>query len=507
LFVDRAKATRPDFALDSTNVTHVAEIVSRLDGLPLAIELAAARVRLLSVEAIRERLTSRLGLLTGGARDLPERQRTLRNAIEWSYDLLDAQHRQLFERLGVFAGGFALEQAEEVCGSNLDLDILDGLATLVDQSLLKPHEAPGHARFLMLETIREYADERLNARPEAPDVRRRHADAFLRLAETAAPEYLRKQSRRWLDRSDADHDNFRAAISWAIDVGQAEIAQCLTGALWRFWQMRGYLKEGRERVEAALVLHGGSVYSRLRAHEAAGGLAYWQAETGASLKHYEQALTLAREIGDPALTAQAIYNLASSTSLQEEVARGLELLAEGLTLADQLGDRELLGRLHWGKGGAYYLANTKDLGAALTEYQTAAEFLAGTAASFDIGWTERMLATVLLRLGRVDEAEGHIRTSLNTFVEAGDLSALPLHLADFVQLALARGEDERAILLAGAAGELQNVSGTRLLDIFPNEIGGLEEAIDRVGRERAEKVAAEGRALSVNQILDLVADH
>jgi predicted ATPase/class 3 adenylate cyclase len=509
LFVDRATAVRTDFKLDTRNAALVADIVARLEGLPLAIELAAARIRLLSLEAIRDRLGSRLDLLTGGARDLPERQRTLRGTIEWSYELLDERHRTLFERLAVFVGGFALEQAEAVCGPGLEIDVLDGLGTLADQSLLRPVPSGAESRFVMLETIREYALERLAAGREEAGIRLRHARAYLALAERAQPEYTRRDTRAWLDRSEDDHDNFRAAISWAISAGEADIAQRLTGALWRFWQMRGYLKEGRERVEAALAVPGGSDSSLALAHEAAGGLAYWQAEMIESADHYEKAFELAKKTGDPALIAEAIYNLGAAIAFRSGVQSGLELLDEGLALAEQVGDPELIGRIHWMKGTVYYITEQPQLEhpeEALVEYQRAAEYLAGTEASFEIGWTERMIATVLLGLGRSDEAEPHLRTSLQRFVEAGDISALPLHVSDFVKLALSRGQDERAITLAGAAGSLQAVSETRLLDIVANQIEGLEEAIERVGRERAEKLAAEGTALTVDQVLEIIAE-
>ncbi|MGH8927089.1 MAG: adenylate/guanylate cyclase domain-containing protein, partial [Acidimicrobiia bacterium] len=285
LFVERATAARPDFRLDSRNAPIVVDIVARLEGLPLAIELAAARIRLLPLEGIRERLNSRLGLLTGGARDLPERQQTLRNAIEWSYDLLDDPHQRLFARLAVFVGGFGIEQAEQVCDRGLDLDILEGLSTLNDQSLIRTVASDG-GRFLMLETIREYALERLRHGPEEGEIRRRHAQAFRSLAEEAAPEYTRIHTKRWLDRTEADHDNLRAALSWAIEAGEATVAQRLTGAMWRFWQMRGYLREGRQRAEAALAEPGGTAETLIIAQEAAGGLAYWQADMRAAGSHY-----------------------------------------------------------------------------------------------------------------------------------------------------------------------------------------------------------------------------
>ena len=508
LFVDRARAARPDFTLDVRNAPVVADIVARLDGLPLAIELAAARIRLLSLEGIRDRLGSRLGLLTGGARDLPERQRTLRSAIEWSYDLLDEEHRRLFARVGVFVGGFAIEHAGDVCGPGLGIDILDGISALGDQGLLRRIESVGQSRFLMLETIREFAVECLAAGGEEEEVRSRHARVYLGVAEAAAPMYTRRAVRSWLDRSETDHDNLRAAFAWAVARQDGEVAQRLCGALWRFWQMRGHLREGREKVETALTVPGGTPSSELAAREAAGGLAYWQADMAAAEVHYLIALDLARQTDDPALIANAIYNVSSPRAVHMKVDEVLAMLDHGLALAESLGDRALIGRLHWGRGTVHYLSELPEIEspeAALVEFRLAAEYLAGTEEIFDIGWTERMLASVLLGLGRADEAEIHLRRGLEMFVEAGDLSALPLHVADFVQLALARDQFERAIVLAGAASALQTFSETRLLDLVANDVKGLERAIEGVGRERAEKLAGEGQALNVDQILDRIA--
>jgi predicted ATPase/class 3 adenylate cyclase len=505
LFVERAKSARPDFTLDSRNAPLVADIVARLDGLPLAIELAAARIRLLSVEGIRDRLGSRLGLLTGGARDLPERQRTLRSAIEWSYDLLDEEHRQLFGRLAVFIGGFGIEQAEEVCSRGLGLDILEGISALSDQGLLRRADSGADPRFLMLETIREYAVERLASSDEEIDIRDRHAEVFVAFAEKAAPMYTRRDIRMWLDRSETDHDNLRAAFAWTVQQQQGDVAQRLTGALWRFWQMRGYLQEGRDKVESALRVPGGTTASRLAAHEAGGGLAYWQADMDTTWDHYNAALDLARETGDPALIAGAIYNVSSPRALRFGVDDAMALLDEGLALAESIDDRALIGRIHWGKGGVYFLTESPELDnpeGALLEYGLAARFLDGTEETFDIGWTHRMLSTVLLGLGRTDEAEKHLRKSLGMFVEAGDISALPLLISGFVQLALARNQYERALVLAAATSALQTVSETRMLDLVVNDVKGLDQAVEQVGRERAEKLTAEGQSLNISQVIE-----
>ena len=283
LFLERAMAVRQGFTLTADNAAAVAEIVRRLDGLPLAIELAAARVRILTPSAMVARLNDRLSLLSAGGRDLPERQRTLRGAIDWSHDLLDSDSRRLFARLSVFQGGGTFATAEAVCGSDdagtPDLDVLAGLEMLAEQSLIRIlDDRHGDGRFVMLETIREYAAERLADAGEAvvSAFRHRHATAYLELAEAAAATLNSADRGIVLDRLEDDHDNLRTAIVHAIDTADCEQAAGLLRALFRFWHMRGHLVEGRARTAAVLEMPAWTdapSLSRLRALEVAGGLA------------------------------------------------------------------------------------------------------------------------------------------------------------------------------------------------------------------------------------------
>ncbi len=253
LFIERAVAVRPGFAVDNANAPAVAEICVRLDGLPLAIELAAARVRVLSPQAILDRLSDRLALLSGGARDLPERQQTLRGAIAWSHDLLDEVDRRAFARLSVFAGGATLEQIEAVC---FDPDeratALDVVSSLVDKSLLREDSATDEPRFRMLETIRQFAAEQLESTGDAETYRGRHAAAVLAFAEQGASEVLGPDGRSWLDRFELERDNVRTAMAWSLDGTHTETALRLLTACWRYWQIRGYLTEARAYAERAL---------------------------------------------------------------------------------------------------------------------------------------------------------------------------------------------------------------------------------------------------------------
>ncbi|MFQ5794790.1 MAG: BTAD domain-containing putative transcriptional regulator [Candidatus Bipolaricaulia bacterium] len=317
LFIERAVAVKPDFAVTDENAPAVAEICIRLDGLPLAIELAAARIKLLSPQALLARLGNRLKLLTGGARDLPACQQTLRDTIDWSYDLLNTGERTLFERLSVFVGGGTLEAAEAVCigADNLELkmDILDGLASLVDKNLLRRKEqADGEPRFLILETIREYGLERLEASGESEAIRRTHADYYLALAEQAEPKLEGPDQRMWLDRLEVEHDNLRAALVWFEQNGEAEAELRLGGALWGFWHMRGYLSEGRRWLEGALAKgedRDVSASVRAKALHGAGVLTHEQGDYERATVLYEESLDLRRELGDKPGVAILLSNL------------------------------------------------------------------------------------------------------------------------------------------------------------------------------------------------------
>src|SRR5207302_5647945 len=282
LFIERAVAVKPDFRAPNENAPAIAGICERVDGLPLAIELAAARIKLFSPQALLSRLEKSLTALGSGGRDAPARQQTLRGAILWSYDMLSAGDRRLLARLSVFARGGNLEQLEPVCGPIEDVggDVLQGLDWLADQSLLRRLPDFDEPRFLMLQTIRDFAMERLEESGEAHAIRGRHLAAFVALAQQAQPHLFGPRRKEWLERLEEDHDNFRAALEWSVTSGNAEEAMRLSAAFWRVWQMRGHLHEGRRRMDDVLAMPGSGEFpaERLAALEAAGGLAYWQAD-------------------------------------------------------------------------------------------------------------------------------------------------------------------------------------------------------------------------------------
>src|SRR5215208_2755382 len=294
LFVERAMALRPDFSLTEENAPAVVEICARLDGLPLAIELAAARTKLLPPQALLSRLGNRLKLLTGGARNPPERQRTLRNAIEWSHDMLDEGEKTLFARLAVFSGGSTLEAIEVVCDAEGDLpvDALEGVSSLLDKSLLGREEASDEqSRFVMLETIHEYAREKLRESGEAEELGRAHAQYYLALAEEA--ELVGPEQAWWLERLEAEHDNLRAALNRSLEAGDSGTALRIGGAVWRFWYVRGHFSEGRRWLASGL--SGGEmapVGVRARALLGLGELALWQGDYTRAAEDLEASLTL-----------------------------------------------------------------------------------------------------------------------------------------------------------------------------------------------------------------------
>ncbi len=515
LFIARAVAARPDFGVTNENAPAVAQICARLQGMPLAIELAAARVRLLSPEEILRRLERQLGLLTSGARDVPARQQTLRGAIAWSYELVAPGCRRLLERLSVFRGGCDLEAAEAVCGpaDELGVDVFDGLASLTEQSLVRTEERGGTTRFILLEAIREYAAEMLDAAGEAAAIRERHRRWFRDLAEAAAPHLAGTEQRRWLDRLEVEHDNVRAAIDGAVEEGDAETAVRLGFACWRFWQQRGYLNEARMRLEAIEAIAGDLPAPLLgRLHEAAGGVAYWQADAAAAAAHYDRALACWREVGDRREIANALYNRSfidvlavvgetAQGTVPEEIARARGQLEEALAIYRDLGDPVGEANLLWALGSVAYFTNA--LPEAIDHFRAALDGFRSVGQRTMEAWSLHMLGTALLKSGSVDEARTTLRHALRHFHEAGDLAGVNLCLDDLAAEAVVDGDLPRAGRLRGAARRLERTTGVRLA-------GWVEETFEAASRPTAqtaldpadlERYAAEGAAMPLDEIV------
>ena len=480
LFIDRAQRVRPDFTLDEDNASAVAEICARLDGLPLAIELAAARVRALSPQAIAQRLDHRLALLSGGSRDLPERQQTLRGAIAWSHDLLGEHDQRFFARFSVFAGGAGLSALEEVVLDPGHGDsALDDVESLLDKSLLRLESgsAVDEPRYGMLETIREYAEQRLVDRGEAEGIRERHARWVAAFVELEAGAVLGSDRRQVLDRYEVEHDNVRAALTWALETRHDVLAMRIFTGTWRFWQSRGFVTEARRYAGQVMDLQSGVDDGglRLAAVEAAAGIAYWQADVDASLRWYTEALELARETGDPALVANALYNVSFPLG---QTAEGFEdakrAAQEAMDLYRSLGDEEGVGRVLWGLGSAYYFNRDTEGGLGLA--RQALEVFEGSGDLFMTAWAHYMVGVLNLP---VDGARmrAHLEAAHRLFAATNDTSGHTLVFDGFATLAWREGDVERAMRLAGYVGNIERTSGTGLARVNRDQAGFSPESL------------------------------
>jgi predicted ATPase/class 3 adenylate cyclase len=507
LFIERAVAVKPDFHATNENAPAIAGICERVDGLPLAIELAAARVKLFSPQALLSRLEKSLSALGSGTRDAPARQQTLRGAILWSYDMLDAGHRRLLARVSVFARGGNLEQLEPVCGPAEDVggEVLDALDQLADQSLLRRLPDFDEPRFLMLQTIRDFAEERLEESGEAHLIRDRHLEAFIALAQQAQPELFGPRRKEWLDRLEEDHDNFRAALEWAIANGNAQEAMSLSGLFWRFWQMRGHIYEGRTRMKAVLAMPDSRQFAeeRLMALEAAGGLAYWQADMTVAQGFYDECLELTRRVGDARAIANAIYNAVWPMIVDRTaLPRAKLLLEEAIPLFRDLSDQGGVARTLWGLGNVAYFG--KDYPAARPPLEEAQSIFRELDDRFMLGWSTHTLGLVAVKTSDVEDAQQYFLDALRLFIEAQDVSGITLQLDNLSVIARTRGDLVRATRLAAAAVAQQAVTGTSLGGLLSSQEG-------RTGREGlneadAAEAWAEGQALTLEEAIAYALD-
>jgi len=497
LFVARASAVRQGFTLTADNAAAIAEICARLDGLPLAIELAAATTKVLSPQALLARLVHRLPLLGGASRDVPARQRTLRDTIAWSYDMLPERQRELFARLSVFAGGFTLAAAESVCGDALG-DTFEGLASLVNKSLLRQVETTAEdPRFAMLSTIREFAADQLLAAGQAEALERRHAEHFLALAEGAEPELTGLRSADLLDALAADDDNLRAALDRAMARGWFDVALRLAAALWRYWQMRGHLREGSERLGRLLAMPGVEAHraAHIAALGAAGSVAYWMGDLPAAQRAYERALALGRQDGDPRTIAESLYNLVFPVRLQGADAEASALLQEAASLFREAGDRGGRAKTLWALAGMF----EEDDAAAMAMSLEAVAIFQELGDRFHEGWVLQSVAVNARHLSQFDESRVRLSQGMEIFREAGDLSAMVVFLGSFADLAAFEGDVARALRLAGAAAASRDATDAGLAEW----IGAMEERqrlVERIATDAdAARLWAEGQAMSVDE--------
>ncbi|MEO8638409.1 MAG: adenylate/guanylate cyclase domain-containing protein [Chloroflexota bacterium] len=503
LFIERATAVRPDFAVTGANAPAVAEICVRLDGLPLAIELAAARVRVLTAQAIMERLGDRLQLLSGGSRDLPERQQTLRGAIAWSHDLLDEADQRVFARFAVFAGGATLDAVQQVVFDSDDsVDALDAIASLVDKSLLRQEsELEGEPRFRMLSTIREFAMGKLAERGEADEMGDRHAAWVLSWVQEGMAAIFGPEQKRVLDQYEREHDNLRAALARSIALDHAEMAMRIFAASWRFWQMRGYLAEAREHAERVLALPKSREFADARAEalEAAGGIAYWQGDLVSGRTWYQEAVELARASGDPRRIANAVYNVGFTFSLErEDQLQARSLAQEGLDLYRELGDEAGVGRTLWALANTYYFFG--DFAGGLSLVDEALEIFRRIGDRFMTGWSLYMRGLYLLSSDRA-EMRRSLEEALPLFTEIDDKSGYALIFDAFAALYFTEGDVERAVRLAGFADATERSTGTGLAKMNRDFAGFYPRAL--IADPATAAKYAEGQQLTVEQATGL----
>jgi predicted ATPase/class 3 adenylate cyclase len=544
LFVDRAGAVLPGFSLGPANADAVAQICRRLDGIPLAVELAAARVRSLPPNQIAARLDDRFRLLTGGSRTALPRHRTLRAAMDWSFDLLTAAEQALLPRLSVFAGSFSLDAAESVTSGGVvnERDVIDLLGRLVDRSLLVAEDAADQeARFRLLETIRDYAQERLAESGEAGERYGRHRDWFVRLVEQARPAFFSGPVQpEWVVRLAADHDNLRAALRWAHeDPDGADAELTMASGLWRFWEVRGDLEEGSAWLERALTRLGGEVSTRrASALTGAGVLAAHRGDYARAAAFHEASLMLNRELGNPLAIAAACNNLASVAIERSDLERARELYAEAIDLTKD-GDDQL--------GVAFTLINLADLTSRLGDtaeadrlFRESIELFERLGDRFGVAHASTRLAQTARRRGDLDVARTHFEDALaihraaadrhgearvlahlaDVMADAGDAAgaerlyqqslAIRLEQGDRIGMAtvierlagVAEDRPARAAVLLGGAAAIRDAIGAPRSAVAESRVDQFLAGLHRaIGQQAVDEAVAEGRRAPLAQIL------
>jgi predicted ATPase len=549
LFVERAVASQASFALTDVNAPVVTQICQRLDGIPLAIELAAVRVKVLPVDKILGRLEDRFHLLTGGSRTALPRQQTLRAAVDWSYELLSPTERTLLDRLGIFAGGCTLEAAEEVCSwDGLDADeVLDLLAHLADKSLVSPTQgSDAGMRYGLLETIRAYARERADRTGITETLMTRHAAYFLRFAEAAEPELHGPDQGPWLNRLEDEHDNLRQALQTAMLARDSDVALRLCGSLWRFWWVRGNWSEGRDRIHSALRLESVEprTLGRAKALRAGAVLARGQGDYEAATALLAESLEIARERSDPAETASSLLELANVENDQDDLEDARRLYEECLDIARTIDDRRAIGvalhnlaviaealqrpaeatalyeealSLHRAVGNRAAEASGLNGMGVVARYQGD---LARARASQEhalaiqrelrdmrgIAFSLRELGEIAARQREVATATRHLAECMQICQALGDRQGLAAAMEACAGVAAAAGQPERALRLAGAAAALREALHAPLSPSDEELLhASLESARRRVGPAAAD-LFDQGKALAVSDAIRLAVE-
>jgi predicted ATPase/class 3 adenylate cyclase len=509
LFEDRARLHRPDLVIDETTRATIQEICEKLDGLPLAIELAAARIRVLSPAAILDRLGHSLDL-AGGARDLPERQRTLRGAIDWSHELLSEPERRLFRRLSVFAGGWTAEAALEVTDSagDIGIDVLDGLESLLDKSLIRADptgagDTGGEARFSLHVLLREYARERLVESGELDELEARHARAMRGLAERDGGQILTKVGEQVMQRLDREQHNLRAAIDWSLRTGELTVGLAIMSSSWRWYQQRGRLRDGRTLLGELLEREGSSDDVRLRIATLAadGGLAYWMEDFEGCRARYEERLSLADQTGDKRLIAEANYDLGFLGAVANDLDFIVRHEQRALELFTELGDKAGVERAHQTLVLRKFLAGDIDEALADTERNLAAFRELGSL--FQVADSLTLVSAIGWKANDPAVSWAYLIEALAIFSELDLASGLARSFGMATLLQLRYGDPELGARIAGATEELHQrknvmIAPTKVLHL-PD---GRDLAVEILGAERARELMAVGAATPVARIIE-----
>jgi predicted ATPase/class 3 adenylate cyclase len=504
LFVDRARLVRPDFELTPASRSTVEAIAARLEGLPLAVELAAARTRLFSPERILERLGRALDL-GEGARDLPERQRTLRGAIAWSVDLLSAEEQSVFRRLAVFSGGWTADSAVSVVDpdGSLGVEVAAALESLADKSLIRivPTEH-GEPRFTRHAFVLEYAGELLDASNERAECERRHAALYVAVAEEAEPHLLAEDADRWRDGLENERHNLRAAMRWSLNVGEPTIGLRIAASIWRFWYQRAELREGLSWLDELLAHPAarGDTAVRARALSAAGGLAYWGQRFQIAWMHYDDALAIAERLGDLRLIADAEYELGFRYVVEQDPEQMRRHEERALELYEKLDDEEAATRARQALVLGAFLGGDREAARALETANLEAFRRSGS--WYRTADSLTLLSTIDYLNDDLDSARAHIREALSIVGSRAMVAPMVGALGMAALIALAGQDPEKGARLAGATAEL--VRRAELTNAMI-EVLHMPDPV-AVAREKlpaAELLLAEGAALTVEEAVAL----
>jgi non-specific serine/threonine protein kinase len=456
LFVNGARRVNPDFSLNERNAPAIAEIVRLLDGLPLAIELAAARTRLFPPDQLRRELKQRQGTLRDDSGDVARRHQALHDVVAWSHDLLSPAERALFRRLAIFVGGFTPLNADSVVADPLIGEVTAGLRQLVDKSLVRREVHEGRERLVMLECIREFALEELEKTDEGRRLRERHAQVYRDLAIETEPDLQREGATSARDHLAAENGNLRAALEWCLHEGAADNGIEIAASIWRYWQSVGRLQEGRRWLVELLAKPDLTVSARAKGLSALAGLAYWQGDYPSAISRYREALDLYRDLGDRLNVGSTIFGISTSTIWSGDSATGERLANEALEIFDDLGAREQIGMVRMAQGFARWMQG--DLAGARPLWETSVQIAREVGDGVEAAHKALALASITFQQGRPDEALRDSIAAMNELLERRNV-ALTVMAIDWIAAMIVERAPELGAQLAGAAAQLRGPLG------------------------------------------------